>query len=92
VKKGKIRCEWRQNTGFADFQPVKMDLSQHSILSRETKHENRKHAFGFALGGPVGRDLDITRVGAIGGICGGPGKMSGSDQESISDRPRIRGD
>jgi hypothetical protein len=59
---------------------------------KETKHENRKHAFGCVLSGTFGRYVDITRLGATTSrVGGGRCTMSGSGRESISDRRRIRG-
>jgi hypothetical protein len=58
---------------------------------KETKHENRKHAFSCALSGAFGRYVDITRLGAATPrVGGGRCTMSGSGRESISDRRRIR--
>jgi hypothetical protein len=62
------------------------------IEPKETKYENRKHAFGCILSGTFGRHLDITRLGATTSRVGGRRcTMSGSGRESISDRRRIRG-
>jgi hypothetical protein len=58
---------------------------------KETKHENRKHAFGCVLSGTFGRYVDITRLGAVPRVGGGRCTMSGSGRESISDRRRILG-
>jgi len=58
---------------------------------KETKHENRKHAFGCVLSGTFGRYVDITRLGAVPRVGGGRCTMSGSGREPISDRRRILG-
>jgi hypothetical protein len=58
---------------------------------KETKHENRKHAFGCVLSGTFGRHVDITRLGAVPRLGGGRCTMSDSGREPISDRRRIRG-